>query len=275
MVLFLEDDFQVPESIPTSTVFFTSSENVAADEDANPAVEGAGSAIEDGTGSSGRRLIYTTLIEVEDGDYNHVGDDAWAIIITVPDMETRRLSSQEHEGEVNRFDQGDKLTLRITEGAGIKNDNEAGQYAIGYQILTPQEDIKDDLVQSLDQDDDDDMRSWMFRPRSAWTMRTTRAATTSSSQVAASTTSSNATAYVAQAEALMAYWNGLDCDAMNELVGSDDSMGSGYCRMWNPLSDGEKAMVAAAAIGQNKGSVRQDFVGLWYGGQRPLGRHPC
>ena len=130
VVIFLEDDFQVPASIPNSTVFFTS----------------------DGTGSGGSP-VYTTLIEVDDGDYNHVGDDGWSIAITVPDMDTR--SSDERGSSPNRFDKDDVVTLRVTEAAGIKNDSEAGKYAIGYQILTPQEDIKDDVVQPLDQDADD------------------------------------------------------------------------------------------------------------------------
>ena len=146
VVLFLEDDFQVPDSIPSGSVFFTSTENLGADGDA-----AAGE--DDGTGSSGAP-VFATRVAVDDDDYpSPLGDNAWSIRVYIPDMETRSSNEITETDTVNRFDQGDVVTLRITEAAGIKNDSEEGDYAVGYQILTPQEDIKDDIVIDLMVDD--------------------------------------------------------------------------------------------------------------------------
>ena len=144
VILFLEDDFQVPDSIPSGSVFFTSTENGGTGGGTLPTNHEG----DDGTGSSGAPVV-ATQVAVDDADYpSPLGDNAWSIRVYIPDMETRS-SNEIGDDPVNRFDQGDVVTLRITEAAGIKNDSEEGDYAVGYQILTPQEDIKDDIVNDL------------------------------------------------------------------------------------------------------------------------------
>ena len=152
VVLFLEDDFRVRDSIPSGSVFFTFTENLGADGD-----ETAGENMDDGTGSSGAP-VFATQVAVDDADYpSPLGDDAWSIRVYIPDMETRSSNEITDVAPVNRFDEGDVVTLRITEAAGITNDPEAGKYAVGYQILTPQEDIKDDIVIDLPVDGEDEL----------------------------------------------------------------------------------------------------------------------
>ena len=159
VVIFLEDDYQVPDSIATSAAYFTSSER-----DSGPPLFND----DDGTGSGGAP-VYSTLVEVDTGDYYHVGDDAWSIKVTIPDMETRATQEITGAQPANRLDGGDVFTLNLSESSGIKNDKNAGTYKVGYQVLRPGESIKSDAVmplQQLDGDDaDSDPDNWKVSPK--------------------------------------------------------------------------------------------------------------
>ncbi len=222
IILVLEDDFAVPDSIPNGVVFFRQA----------------------GSPSHGARTYASVSIDSEDD--GHAGDDAHTIRIYVPDM-----------------DPADNLVAGLADSpfgivipkqAGIKNPGDAkdGGFKVGYQILTGDRTSYDDAsTMALDNvvvkakvslDDENNKRGYELSISGTGFNK-----------------DSSATAYVAHASAVMAYWDTLDCDAMNALVGSSDTMGMGYCQMWAGLDEDQQARVAGEAIGQNRGGVRESI----------------
>ena len=118
--LYLEDDFQVPDSIDRGSVYFTAS-----------------SPETDATWNGGR--VYATgPIEIDtDGHFTQDKDD-YAIQVLIPDMNT----SDDYDG-FNGPAMGQTLTLVITKSAGIKNHSEAGTHSVGYSVLGPNDDAND------------------------------------------------------------------------------------------------------------------------------------
>ena len=105
VVLYLDDKFQVQDPVPSGTVNFVSYMSP----------------------SSGSPR--TASVKVDDGDSDQLGEDAWAIIATVPNMAT----DDNPEG----IAVGDDLALVIDEAAGVKSPTEAGDYKYGYQVIRP------------------------------------------------------------------------------------------------------------------------------------------
>ena len=103
VVVFLDDKFQVPDSFASGDVVFISYDS-----------DSAGSPV-------------SASVEVDDGDSEQLGEDAWAVIATLPNMGT--------EDDRAGIAVGQDLTLRIKKAAGIKSPTEAGDYKYGYQIL--------------------------------------------------------------------------------------------------------------------------------------------
>ena len=128
VVLFLEDDFQVPGTISPSDVFFTQNEP-----------NSNGSETGSGAPASADRVI------VDSDDFAHTGDDAHTIRIYVPDMDP---SNETESGLV-----AGKFTLRITKEAGIRNDTQAGTYEVAYQLLSASESIQADFETKLEVND--------------------------------------------------------------------------------------------------------------------------
>ena len=116
VVLYLEDDFKVPDSISTSDVYFIAT-------DANTANR-----------NNGGRVFPTYGVEIDDDD--HFGDDdSWDIQVFVPDFDTRDVDAAEG---FQAPMMNEKLQLVITKAAGIKNPSEAhdskNDYAAGYKV---------------------------------------------------------------------------------------------------------------------------------------------
>lgn len=126
VVLYLEDDYVVPDSIDKSTVYFT----VDNRSDAN--VNGGG------------RVYVADPIEISDDDH-FGGDDDWDIQVFIPDM------NDADDSGYNGPAMGDTLTLVFTKAAGIKNPSEAhdnnNDYASGYKasytVLGPNDSVPD------------------------------------------------------------------------------------------------------------------------------------
>ena len=116
--LYLEDDFQVPDSIDRDTVYF----RVTNRSDAN--VNGGG------------RVYATDPIEIDDDDH-YGGDDDWSIRVFIPDM------NDAEDSGFNGPAMGDTLTLVFTKAAGIKNPSEAGTHSVGYSVLGSDDDAND------------------------------------------------------------------------------------------------------------------------------------
>ncbi len=117
--LYLEDDFQVPDSIARDTVYFRAT---------NPRTNAT---------NDGGRVYATDPIEIDDDDH-YGGDDDWSIRVFIPDMNT----GDDYDG-FNGPAMGQTLTLVFTEAAGIKNPSEAGTHSVGYAVLGPDDDAND------------------------------------------------------------------------------------------------------------------------------------
>jgi len=111
--LFLEDDFQVPDTIDHGSVYFTVSGN---DVGVNQ--------------NNGGRVYAQYAVEIDDDDH-YGGDDDWSIRVFIPDM-----NSAENSG-YNGPTAGQTVKLVITKAAGVKNPTEAGTHSVGYKVLGP------------------------------------------------------------------------------------------------------------------------------------------
>ena len=114
--LFLEDDFQVPDSIARDTVYFTVSNR-------------DGSRVSDDQNNGGR--VYAAYaVEIDDDDH-YGGDDDWSIRVFIPDMNSAENSG--YNGPIA----GQTVKLVFSKDAGIKNPTEQGTHSVGYKVLGP------------------------------------------------------------------------------------------------------------------------------------------
>ena len=216
IVLYLEDDFQQPDSIPASSVYL---------------VAEGGSATQQRTTGRGARVYVTTAPRIKTSDYFTKDKKDIAIRVLVPDMCTN--ATDECEGP-NGLYSGQKVSLVIESNSGIKNPPEAGTHSTGYTLLGPTGEIPGRgnftvlnviaTVAKITLSDVDNKRGYEM--------------------TVAGTGFNNGTSagvYVIGGKA--AVWDTLDCAAMNLAAGSSDTMGSGFCRMYAMLTDAEKATV--------------------------------
>ena len=110
--LYLEDDFQVPDDIDRSDVYFV--------------------------GRTVGRVYVTDPVEIDDDDH-FGGDDDWSILVQVPDM-----NPANDEGfDAWSAEDAAGLEVVFTKGAGIQNPTEAGTHSVGYSVLRPGDDTND------------------------------------------------------------------------------------------------------------------------------------
>ena len=118
-VLYLEDDFQEPESISASDVYFVSM----------PAKKVTGNA---------SRVYATQNPEIDTDDHFTADKDDIDIRLQVPDM----CANNEAECEgANGLMSGDTVTVVIQKSAGIKNPSEAGTHSVGASVLGPVDNV--------------------------------------------------------------------------------------------------------------------------------------
>ena len=117
--LYLEDDFQVPDTIDRGSVYFAAG---------NPRTAAT---------NNGGRVYATDPIEI-DTDYHYGGDDDWAIQVFLPDFNT----ADDFDG-FQGPQRGQTLQLVFTRDAGIRNPSEAGTHSVGYSVLRPNDDAND------------------------------------------------------------------------------------------------------------------------------------
>ena len=117
IVLYLEDDFQEPDSIPMSSVYL-----VAEGGDMEQMVK---------TGN-GSRVYVTSPVKIKTGAYFDDDKKDIAIRVLVPDMcTTDTLDCQTSDGPK----MGQKVTLVIESDSGIKNPSEAGTHSVFFDLL--------------------------------------------------------------------------------------------------------------------------------------------
>ena len=116
IVLYLEDDFQEPESIPMTSVYLVAEEPTTTD-----------------TGS-GSRVYVTQPVKIKTGAYFDEDKKDIAIRVSVPDMCTTDTSDCQG---ANGLMMGQKVTLVIESDSGIKNPSEAGTHSVFFDLLGP------------------------------------------------------------------------------------------------------------------------------------------
>ena len=120
IVLYLEDDFQEPDSISASDVYFVSRPSELL------------------TGYSSR--VYATVNPEMDSDGYFTADKSdISIRVLVPDMCTN--ATERCEGD-NGLIAGHDVTVVIQKSAGIKNPSEAGGHSTGYDVLDSTGDVR-------------------------------------------------------------------------------------------------------------------------------------
>ena len=122
IVLYLEDDFQEPDSIPMSSVYL-----VATNGPSNTAMDAR-------TTGRGARVYVTSPVKLKNSDYFTADKDDIAIRVLVPDMCTN--ATDECEGP-NGLHMGQNVSVVIESDSGIKNPSEAGEHSTGYTLLGP------------------------------------------------------------------------------------------------------------------------------------------
>ena len=120
IVLYLEDDYQVPDAIPAGSVFLVAD---------NPVTLVTG---------NGARVYATVEPQIRFGDYFEPGRSDISIQVFVPDMCT--IATSECEGS-NGLGVGQRATVVFQATSGIKNPSEAGTHSVGYAILGPTENV--------------------------------------------------------------------------------------------------------------------------------------
>ena len=140
IVLYLEDDFEEPSSIPGGSVYIVAEgtpDNLGSDEDA--AVVGR----QTGNGS---RVYVTSPVKVKTDAYFDLDKKDIAIRVLVPDMCTN--ATDECEGP-NGLRDGQMVTVVFESDSGIKNPSEQKDsggmnvgYKTGYDLLGPTGDIE-------------------------------------------------------------------------------------------------------------------------------------
>ena len=209
--LYLEDNFQVPDSISTSSIYFV------ADNPTTPS-----------TGNGGR--VLATAGSIHDGDH-FGGRDDWAIRIFIPDMRPG--------GGYDGPRAGQTLTMVITKSAGIKNPSEEGTHSVGYSVLGPNDranagpQVQLGTVATyakISLSDEDNKRGYEL--------------TVTGSGFNNGTT---AGAYVLHIDggdgSNAALWDALNCPEMDMAVGAEAAAAGDYCQLYANLGAMEKEVV--------------------------------
>ena len=118
IVIYLEDDFQEPDSIPMSSVYLVASGG------------------DTSTTGNGARVYVTSPVKLSNSDYFDPDKKDIAIRVLVPDMCTNATDACEGP---NGLQMGQMLSVVLENDSGIKNPSEAGSHSTGYDLLGPSE----------------------------------------------------------------------------------------------------------------------------------------
>ena len=120
IVLYLEDDYQEPETIPASSVYFVAESPTNAP-----------------TGNGAR--VYTTIApKIDTGAYFDEDKKDISIRVFIPDMCTNATDACEGP---NGPMQGQMLTMVVEDNSGIKNPTEAGTHSVLIDVLGPADSV--------------------------------------------------------------------------------------------------------------------------------------
>ena len=222
--IYLEDDYQEPDSISRQDVVFIATNA-------------------DGTGTRATNdggTVTAAAVEIDDGGEIDGEDDAVVISARIPDMDPR-------DDSFGYPVQGQTLMMIVASSAGIENPTEATSNSTGYAIVGAGEDrgdvadvkLTDLLVEAkIGLSADDGGRG--------------KAVTVAGSGFNNGT---EATVYV-QPNAIAMWWDGLNCQMMNAAVSPEsdepavgaDTEGTTYCKMYADLTADAKSVVKRAGL---------------------------
>ena len=120
IVLYLEDDFQEPDSIPASSVYFV------ADQPRSAATGG------------GARVYASRASTIETDDYIDPTKNDISIRVFIPDMCT--TDTTDCSG-ANGPESGQRLRMIIEDTSGIKNPTEFGSHSAAFDVLGPADSV--------------------------------------------------------------------------------------------------------------------------------------
>ena len=236
VVLYLEDQFQAPDSIPMTSAYF-----VATGGDTS-------------TTGNGSRVYVTSPVKLKTDGYFDQDKSDIAIRVLIPDMCTD--ATDDCEGP-NGVMANQRLQLVLESDSGIKNPSEADkQVDVGYAILGPTDDIpgRGKFVSSRDADDDtlDALKIYAKITLSDVDNSRGYEMTVTGTGFNNGTTAGVYVLHIPGTEPGNAMrnenlWNALDCGEMNAafgLMGDDaEPMGTSPCTMYDGLSDTHEAAV--------------------------------
>ena len=120
IVLYLEDDFQEPPSIPASSVYFVADQ---------PRTEATG---------SGARVYAARAATIETDDYFDSTKNDISIRVFIPDMCTTDTTVC---SGANGPERGQRLRMIIENTSGIKNPTEFGSHSAAFAVLGPADSV--------------------------------------------------------------------------------------------------------------------------------------
>ena len=202
--LYLEDDFQVPDSIDRDTVYFRVTNDVGDDREAADVNDGG-------------RVYTADPVEIDD-DNHFGGDDDWSIRVYIPDM------NDAEDSGFNGPMRGDTLVLVFTKAAGIKNPSEETSNSVGYSVLGPDDGANDGPQVKNHGDDNMNLKQLLVKAKISLSDEdndrgyelTVTGSGFNNGTSAAVHVLHNARYHTA------VWWETLDCAGMKAAMGSDD-----------------------------------------------------
>ena len=236
IVLYLEDDFQEPSSIPTGSVYLVA-EGPARNLGVSPHPSGETADIVSRQTGNGARVYVTSAPKLKNDGYFDTDKSDIAIRVLVPDMCIN--ATDECEGP-NGLRMGQMVTVVFESDSGIKNPSEvkAGGYKTGYDLLSPTGDVAGKVPDAtklnnvfvnakITLSDVDNSRGYEM--------------TVTGTGFNDATT---ATVWVLGGKPdIEVWWNKLGCADMNAVVGTDAAMGTSPCVMYEGLTDDHEMIV--------------------------------
>ena len=241
IVLYLEDDFQEPDSIPASSAYL-----VAVGVPTNLGTDETAAVVKRQTGNESRVYVTNNPKLKTDGYFDRDKKDI-AIRVLVPDMCTN--ATDDCEGP-NGLRMGQMIQLVLESDSGIKNPSEEGDHSVGYALLGATGSVpgRGDFISSRAADDDTlvDLRTNAKITLSDVDNSRGYEMTVTGSGFNNGTTASVYVLHIPGSDhedadmRNMYIWNQLDCDEMNDAFGlmDDDAepMGTSPCTMYDGLS---------------------------------------
>ena len=248
IVLYLEDDYQEPSSIPSNTVYF---------------VADSPTSVSTGYGA---RVYATAQIKIDTDDYFDATKNDIRIAIPIPDLCT---SSTDACQGPNGPMQGQRLTMIVQDNSGIKNPSEAGKHSAAVRIVGPADSLADPTIERADataaEKMDGNVQGGTGSQKDKFVLLTVAKVSLSDNNNKRSyemtvtgsgyNDGTTATAYTLAMPNAAQWWDSLDCPEMITAAGmtpsgvkaTDDA--NAYCKPYVDLDSDQKTKVQGLRMG--------------------------